>query len=207
MSMPEFEPPKPRRVVIVLVVIGLAAVGRWTYVQFEKREQVAQAQAQEAKAQAIEDERKRYFAANKTGLIANVAALVDAKRWDDARAEARKWSDMNAPELAELYARADRLQEIAIHAERSASVAAALKQAEVDRVAARAAEKADRAARRKQGIRIGMTADEVLMSNWGKPERINRTVHRRTVSEQWVYGGSNYVYLENGVVTSIQTSR
>lgn len=51
---------------------------------------------------------------------------------------------------------------------------------------------------------IGMTADEVLASTWGEPEKINRTTTVYGVSEQWVYSGNRYVYLDNGIVTAIQ---
>lgn len=59
---------------------------------------------------------------------------------------------------------------------------------------------------RRGGVSIGMTADQVRASCWGKPERINQTITARGKHEQWIYGRS-YVYLENGTVTSIQTSR
>ncbi|WP_180287760.1 hypothetical protein [Janthinobacterium sp. 35] len=49
-----------------------------------------------------------------------------------------------------------------------------------------------------------MTAKQVRASNWGGPESVNRSTGTYGVHEQWVYGGGNYIYLENGVVTSIQ---
>lgn len=54
------------------------------------------------------------------------------------------------------------------------------------------------------GVSIGMTASQVLASNWGKPKKVNRTSGRFGTHEQWVYGGTNYLYLQNGVVTAIQ---
>jgi hypothetical protein len=51
---------------------------------------------------------------------------------------------------------------------------------------------------------IGMTAEELRNSkSWGEPNRINRTTTASGVREQWVYYG-RYVYLEDGIVTSIQ---
>lgn len=47
---------------------------------------------------------------------------------------------------------------------------------------------------------------EVVSQSWGKPQSINKTVHPRYVSEQWVYGGHSYVYMTNGVVSSWQIS-
>ena len=54
-------------------------------------------------------------------------------------------------------------------------------------------------------IRIGMSKLSVLTS-WGKPRDINRTVHVSVTHEQWVYGehGRPYVYFENDILTSWQ---
>ena len=57
---------------------------------------------------------------------------------------------------------------------------------------------------KKEGVSIGMSAERVLLSNWGKPEKINRTTNKFGEREQWVYGSGNYLYFENGVLTSIQ---
>lgn len=58
---------------------------------------------------------------------------------------------------------------------------------------------------------VGMTADEVIKS-WGNPNKVNRTVAARSVSEQWIYrrgtsGDDQYIYLDEGVVTAIQSPR
>lgn len=52
---------------------------------------------------------------------------------------------------------------------------------------------------------IGMTAEQAR-AGWGAPDDINRSVYSFGVHEQWVYGeyGSGYLYLEDGIVTSIQ---
>jgi len=52
----------------------------------------------------------------------------------------------------------------------------------------------------------GMTTEQVILA-WGRPLRINQTTRASGVSEQWVYSTSRHVYLENGRVTAIQTSR
>lgn len=69
-----------------------------------------------------------------------------------------------------------------------------------------AARKKELAEWRKQGVEIGMTKERVLLSNWGKPEHVNRTTRANgTVHEQWVYAGRhNYLYFEDGILTSIQ---
>lgn len=59
---------------------------------------------------------------------------------------------------------------------------------------------------RRGGVAVGMTAKQVEATCWGKPTSVNRTVTGAGAREQWVYPGYNYVYLVNGVVTSIQTS-
>jgi len=51
---------------------------------------------------------------------------------------------------------------------------------------------------------IGMTAQQVLDSQWGQPIKKNKTITANSVSEQWVYGDGKYIYLDNGVVVSIQ---
>lgn len=57
---------------------------------------------------------------------------------------------------------------------------------------------------KKEGVSIGMSAERVLLSSWGKPEKINRTTNKFGESEQWVYGSGNYLYFRNGVLDSIQ---
>lgn len=57
---------------------------------------------------------------------------------------------------------------------------------------------------------IGMTGAEVMRS-WGRPSKINRTLTVGRASEQWIYrrgkvGEDQYVYLDDGVVTTIQSS-
>ena len=54
-------------------------------------------------------------------------------------------------------------------------------------------------------VQIGMTAEQVRFA-WGKPEKNNQTVGPWGTHEQWVYG-SSYLYFENGILRSYQTSR
>ena len=55
---------------------------------------------------------------------------------------------------------------------------------------------------------IGMDENTLYECSWGRPNQINRTRSAYGRSEQWVYETngypSKYVYLENGIVTSIQ---
>jgi hypothetical protein len=54
--------------------------------------------------------------------------------------------------------------------------------------------------------KVGMTSAQVAGTCWGKPEKVNRTATGSTIHDQYVYSGSRYVYLRNGIVDGIQTS-
>ncbi len=58
--------------------------------------------------------------------------------------------------------------------------------------------------RKSEGVSIGMTREEAIASSWGKPEHINTTIRASGRHEQWVYGSGNYLYFEDGKLTSIQ---
>lgn len=64
--------------------------------------------------------------------------------------------------------------------------------------------KAEKARKKKEGVRIGMSQQDVLDSSWGRPEKINRSTNSYGTREQWVYGGGNYLYFQDGVLTSFQ---
>lgn len=111
---------------------------------------------------------------------------TDIKATPDARLQAIE-------KLRELDPqRADKLQPLVPKLE------AAAKKAEAEAIKRQLAEK------KKQGVRIGMTPEEVIQSMWGKPEKINRTTSAHGVREQWVYGGGNYLYFSNGKLETIQ---
>jgi regulatory protein YycI of two-component signal transduction system YycFG len=58
-------------------------------------------------------------------------------------------------------------------------------------------------------ISIGMTEEQVIAS-WGKPYKINTTTDSWGKHSQWVMRdsiNSDYVYFENGILTSIQQSK
>ena len=55
------------------------------------------------------------------------------------------------------------------------------------------------------GVRIGMTANEVLTkTQWGKPSGVHRTTTAAGTREQWVYGIGSYLYFNNGILYAIQ---
>lgn len=52
-------------------------------------------------------------------------------------------------------------------------------------------------------VKLGMTK-EMCRESWGDPNDINKTIGSWGTHEQWVYSGGNYLYFENGKLTSIQ---
>jgi hypothetical protein len=60
--------------------------------------------------------------------------------------------------------------------------------------------------KRRGDPRIGMTAKQVETTCWGKPKHVNRTETAGAISDQYVYDNDRYVYLRNGIVTSIQAT-
>lgn len=49
---------------------------------------------------------------------------------------------------------------------------------------------------------VGMTKEQARAS-WGEAYKVNKTITRWGVHEQWVYG-SSYLYFDNDILTSIQ---
>lgn len=54
-------------------------------------------------------------------------------------------------------------------------------------------------------IKIGMTESELILS-WGLPKKVNETVVSGRANKQYVYY-DQYVYVDNGLVTSFQSSK
>jgi hypothetical protein len=59
---------------------------------------------------------------------------------------------------------------------------------------------------KNQKVKVGMSEEQVILS-WGEPQKNNKSVGNFGVHEQWVYGNGQYLYLENKVLTSFQTSQ
>lgn len=55
----------------------------------------------------------------------------------------------------------------------------------------------------KEEPQIGMTSEEVKNSTWGEPEDINKDTYSWGTKEQWCYPDNKYIYIEDGIVTSI----
>ena len=56
---------------------------------------------------------------------------------------------------------------------------------------------------KRGSIWIGAGEDEIILS-WGTPEEKNTTITANNTRIQWVYTQGNYIYTDNGIVTSIQ---
>lgn len=117
--------------------------------------------------------------------LKNASRLVKEKKFDDA-------ANLLSPCLSTASADVKKLHD----------KAAALAQKEHDRIADEM-NKRFKAQKKREGVRIGMSEQDVLDSSWGKPTKVNRTTSKYGVHEQWVYGGG-YLYFEDGVLTSIQ---
>lgn len=58
---------------------------------------------------------------------------------------------------------------------------------------------------KKPNAAIGMTKSQVRnKTNWGDPKYINTTTNKYGTHEQWVYDDYQYLYFDNGKLTTIQ---
>lgn len=58
---------------------------------------------------------------------------------------------------------------------------------------------------KKPNAAIGMTKSQVRnKTNWGEPNSINTTTNKYGTHEQWVYDDYQYLYFDNGKLTTIQ---
>jgi hypothetical protein len=177
--------------VLLAIVVGFALLGRSCQTTTpsapatpatpaERAEAAKQQQELDANAAATAAARSAKFEAERTGIVAQAKKLVAERKYREA------------VDLRDKYLWAD-----------DAALDAIVAPAREKLVAAAMAK--DRAERKKEGVRIGMTVQEVIESSWGKPEHVNRTTSTYGTREQWVYPGyHNYLYFENGVLTSIQ---
>lgn len=192
--------------IAAFIVLAMAIIGPGGYKsrQDAKAKEAAEADRKLGLANALAA-RKRDAIDNRAQHAQDIKQLIAAKRFEDARQKARSLEQFDSEGFyASLIKEANDAEAPVIAAQRAQLDRDAEK---IRNASARAAEKAqtaDRAERRKRGVRIGMTADEVLMSSWGRPEHVNRTIRARGSSEQWVYGSGNYLYFENGILTTIQ---
>jgi hypothetical protein len=182
-----------------------------------------------AKAQAEADKRitavREACLAERAALIQRAVAIIDKEPARVHRDLEQCWNALGDTELGALRMRANARMQLHLALDKTASVQTRmdavhkLEQLDPDEFARRApllaslrkavaAERnaearAEAAAKRKRGVSIGMTRDDVLASSWGKPRKINTTTTAYAVREQWVYDGG-YLYFRDGVLTSIQ---
>ena len=121
--------------------------------------------------------------------------LADTARIADLKNTANSANHMAGARMAALDAlQREYPQEFDKKAEQLYSSVLKLKAAEI------AAEK------RRQGVSIGMSQQDVLASSWGRPDHVNRDTYSWGTLEQWVYPGGNYLYFKDGVLASVSTS-
>lgn len=70
-----------------------------------------------------------------------------------------------------------------------------------------AKEAADAICKAKGQPQVGMTQSQVEETCWGHPRRVNTTTTAGHRFDQMFYAASFYVYLTDGVVTAVQSSR
>lgn len=183
---------------IISAVLGVSVIGaigfavRWQAGQDERKAAALQ-QASAAKVAEMRDKKRADLEANRPQIVAAALATVETDPASGlkslAQYEAGKFPDVAAA-VATLKAAEDKKQREAWQA----NVAAAKKAAA-----------AELEQRKREGVQIGMTAERVLQSSWGKPERVNRTTSPRGTREQWVYRGhNNFLYFEDGILVTIQ---
>ena len=136
--------------------------------------------------------------------------LYEYRIWLDKYSGSQSFEDALANFIAfKIYDRSSCVSAKQTHerfaAEKIASDIRLKRTAEVERKAEIQQQAKRDAFARRPGAKIGMTPEDVIeRSNWGRPQKKNRTTTARGVSEQWVYGNGNYLYFENGRLTAIQ---
>lgn len=182
-------------VVIVLIVIAALMfisnkVGEHLAAT-EAKERAAAAAASQARIEANRAARLKATADDRASARSQMAAAIAKKDYEAAISAGAMFADLSDPEMIALRTEAKaRLAEI---------------QAKEAKIKAELDRKADLARRKREGVKIGMTQQQVIESSWGKPSDINRTSTARGTREQWVYSdGRGYLYFDNGILTTVQ---
>jgi regulator of protease activity HflC (stomatin/prohibitin superfamily) len=123
-----------------------------------------------------------------------VSTVESLEREERERAEAERQATLARERAARERAEAERQAVLKRERERVASIKSRGWAKDVERAVI------------ERKVMLGMTSEQVSLS-WGPPRKVNKTVRASGVSEQWVYSDDSYVYLDNGLVTVIQTSR
>jgi hypothetical protein len=180
---------KQRKLVVIVLIVIAALVVISNKVgehlaATQAKERAAAAAASQARIEANRAARLKATADDRASARSQMAAAIAKKDYEAAISAGAMFADLSDPEakgrLAEIQAKEAKIK------------------AELDR-------KADLARRKREGVKIGMTQQQVIESSWGKPSDINRTSTARGTREQWVYSdGRGYLYFDNGILTTVQ---
>lgn len=143
-------------------------------------------------------------AREKTAEAARLAAVKEMCTSGAAPllAEARKLLTSGKPDQAGAALAPCRMVVASSEVEALIAKVAVAESAQARKIAA-AQGAAEKARRKKEGVHIGMSRQEVLDSSWGRPEKVNRTTTALGTREQWVYSGG-YLYFNGDTLTTIQ---
>lgn len=61
----------------------------------------------------------------------------------------------------------------------------------------------EKAKKKREGVRVGMSKQDVIDSSWGRPQSINKITSQYSNTEIWGYG-SSILYFEDGKLSVIQ---
>lgn len=207
---------------LVMIAAGLlvfSCIGSQSQKQEQARTaQLAQTEA-EQRAQQARAHRDQQWAAESEKILAEAEALLAAKKPNEAIDRIGPYIGIKNVHLESLHHRAL----VALNHQKLANVRpdAYSERADIYRTLARlepdnrrhatqveAMEKKAaakiKAEKKRQGVSIGMTKQDVIDSSWGRPQHVNLSRYAWGDHEQWVYGGGQYLYFENGILTAIQ---
>ena len=128
----------------------------------------------------------KVFAETREGMMNTMRSALSTKDYYTALGFKNEFEAVADPEFMKLW------QQV-FDADDKATKARLAKQDVIDKKEAK-----------KLGVSLGMTREQVIGSSWGRPQQVNTTTGRHGSREQWVYSSRNYLYFENGVLTTIQ---
>lgn len=135
---------------------------------------------------AVKPDPAKVFADTREGMMQTMKSALATKDYYKALGYEQEFRGVADPEFMKLW------QQV-FDADDKATKARLAKQDALDKKAAKG-----------RGVSIGMTREQVVGSSWGKPQQVNTTTGRYGTREQWVYSSRNYLYFEDGILTSIQ---
>lgn len=185
----------------LVVAMVLVAWGSNTYESYAQERAFAQRNGQ---AKLARERKIEAFQQQHDAILTKVRALMARRDWDAASLEASRWRDVGGKDLAALEATIDGEKHKIFLAGEDARNKVALAERLEREKEEREADRRDRARRKHEGVRVGMTKDDVLKSSWGRPEHVNRSIYSWGTTEQWVYSSGNYLYFDGEKLTVIQ---